>query len=70
MPIGLVDDPSLRTQETWWLDFSGAGGHVAADSGFARADGASHHCRSSTTSATGESAERFEASQYRPCCHA
>ena len=28
MPIGLVDDPSLRTQETWWLDFSGAGGHV------------------------------------------
>ena len=36
----------------------------------ARADGASHHCRSSTTSTSGESAERFEASQYRPCCHA
>ena len=29
VPIGLVDDPSLQTQETWWLDFSRAGGHVA-----------------------------------------
>jgi DNA segregation ATPase FtsK/SpoIIIE-like protein len=29
MPIGLVDDPSLQTQEIWWLDFSGASGHVA-----------------------------------------
>ena len=36
----------------------------------ARADGASHHCRSSTTSASGASAARLEASQYRPCCHA
>lgn len=36
----------------------------------ARADGASHHCRSSTSSASGKSAERFDASQYRPCCQA
>ena len=36
----------------------------------ARAEGASHHCRSSTISTSGESAERFDASQYRPCCHA
>jgi len=36
----------------------------------ALADGPSHHCRSSTTSASGDSAERFDANQYRPCCNA
>jgi S-DNA-T family DNA segregation ATPase FtsK/SpoIIIE len=29
LPIGLLDDPAAQTQETWWLDLSRSGGHVA-----------------------------------------
>jgi S-DNA-T family DNA segregation ATPase FtsK/SpoIIIE len=29
VPIGRLDDPARQTQETWWLDLSRAGGHLA-----------------------------------------